>query len=285
LSASNDANELVQQLTRAQGHDVRAPIRAQLQALGAEAVPALIRALEHDDCFTRWEAVNLLGELAAPITTERIVAFALAENEVHARWRSFWAVTRFDPLVTIPLLLAALAGDDEVRRWRAALILSMLRRYEAADVLLGGLRSCDSWVQWEALGAIKALALQGAERAVEPFLDRMHERGLRQEAVLALGAIGSPRAMARLRTLLDDEEPEVRWRAAMSLARHGASESARLLRARLRKERNADVRARMLEDLSRLEADHGRTKGGREKHAGSSRRQHHRRKNSARRSR
>src|SRR5690242_7061897 len=108
--AQHEATELVQALTAARGHDARTPIRDRLRALGAQSIPALLDALRHDDSFTRWEAVSLLGELAIPETAECVVAFALGEDEVHARWRSFWAASRFDPARTLPVLLDALHG-------------------------------------------------------------------------------------------------------------------------------------------------------------------------------
>ena len=69
--------------------------------------------------------------------------FALNEDEVHARWRSFWAVSRFAPRTTVPLLAKALRARNRTHRWRAALMLSMLDRPEAGPVLVAGLRSPD----------------------------------------------------------------------------------------------------------------------------------------------
>jgi HEAT repeat protein len=248
---------LMRALTQAGGHEARAPLRDRLRALGPAAVPALVEALAHDDPFARWEAVNLLGELAAPATAETVVEFALCEEEVHARWRSFWAVTRFDPAVTTPLLLAALRGRDATRRWRAALILSMLGRDDAGRVLRRGLHARDEWTQWEALSAVRALGLAGAEQEVAPFLEPERDRSLRQEAVLALGAIGSDDAVALLVGVLDDPEPEVRWRASMALARGGPRAPLDALRGQLARERDAGVARQLREDVARLEVTSG----------------------------
>jgi HEAT repeat protein len=233
---------LVDALTRAQGHAAREPIRARLRRLGTRASRGLVNALSHDDAFTRWEAVSLLGENADPATFDRLVEFALTEDEVHARWRSFWAVTRFDTAALRKRLLAELRGRNATRRWRAALILSMIGAAEAGPVLMKGLAHADEWVQWEALGAIKALRLAGAEDAIEPFVDPARARALRQEATLALGAIGSKRAVAALIGLLDDPETEVRWRAALALLPHGTPDVQEALRTRLPRETDATVR-------------------------------------------
>src|SRR5262249_12334921 len=159
-------------------------------------------------------AVSLLGELAVPVTARAVVAFALREDEVHARWRAFWAVTRFERKRTRPALLRALRGKNPTRRWRAGLILSMQGDSASAPEVRCGLDSSDPWIQWEALGAVRSLRLQGVEEAVGRFLDPGKEPSLRQEATLALGAICSKKALELLRAALADPDAEIRWRAS-----------------------------------------------------------------------
>jgi HEAT repeat protein len=252
---TSEADRLIAELTSARGRDARAPIRERLRELGDEALSGLVAALEHPDCFTRWEAVSLIGEAANPSVVATVVEFALTEDEVHARWRSFWAVSRFERSESVPLLHAALREGGTTRRWRAALMLSMLGRQEAGPTLLEGLSVPDRWIQWEALSAIKALALPDSEDAVAPFLAPQLDRSLRQEAVLALGAIGSARAVTLLAGILDDPEPEVRWRASLALARAGAHGALALLRARLGQEDDPGVAGQLKSDIARLEAD------------------------------
>ena len=243
-------------LVEATGHAARAPLRQRLQHAGSRAVPALLKGLSYSDDFARWEAVNLLGILAPSRALDAVVAFALDEEERHARWRAFWAVTRFDRQRTNRILLEALGQSDPDRRWRAALMLSMMQRDEAVPVLLAGLDSRDRWVQWEALGAVKALAVAGAGRQVARFLAPDQPHHLRQEAVLALGAIPDNSVIAHLVPALDDREPQVRWRASMVLARHGPAVLP-LLRKRLRRERNAMAISQLKDDIDQLEANHG----------------------------
>ena len=135
-------------------------------------------------------------------------------------------------------------------------MLGMMQRHEAAPVLLEGLDSRDPWVQWEALGAVKALGVAGAGRRVARFLAPDRPRHLRQEAVLALGAIADKTAVGHLARALDDREPQVRWRASMALARHGPAVLP-LLRKRLRSERNATAIGQLKDDIGQLEANHG----------------------------
>lgn len=193
-----------------------------------------------------------------PETLERVVEFALTEDEVHARWRSFWAVTRFPSTRTVPLLLDALESEHAPRRWRAALILSMLRRDEAGSELLSGLESPERWIQWEALSALKSLRLQGAERQIAAFLHPEKPRELRQEAVLALGAIGSTAGRRYVEAALGDSEPEVRWRASMSLARSGDPHWIPRLKEQLEREEDPAVREQITIDIAHLEAHHAK---------------------------
>ncbi len=250
-------DRLILRLTAASGHDARKPLRQAIEALGPTIAPALARHLDHPDCFTRWEVVSLLGQFARPETLETVVEFALGEDEVHARWRSFWAVSRFDRNRTVPLLLKALKSRNRTRRWRAALMLSMLRRAEAVPVLLKGLDSDDDWIRWEALSALKSLAPAGVEERIEAFLKRNTPIALRQEAALALGALGSKRACKALKRALRDPEPQVRWRASMGLARGRDPAWLPALRRALKKETDDTVVLQLRQDIANLENAHG----------------------------
>lgn len=267
--SGNELVSLVDDLTAASGHEARTPLRAELATFDPVDVAAL---LDHEDCFTRWELVNVLGESADPDVADRVVAFALAEDEVHARWRSFWAVSRFDRTQTTPPLRAALAEHDHGQRpsarpWRAALMLSMLlgrpgsvgaeREYAAepslrdlvVDVLLDGLRLGDDWMQWEALSALKATGGRQTAECIAAFTRPDHAQPLRQEAVLALGAIGGDVACRALRVALRDPSREVRWRASSALAMAAGRRAAPSLRAALRRESDPDVRRQLDTDL------------------------------------
>ena len=227
-------------LIAAEGNDIRAPLRDSIAQVGTEAAPTLVAWLSDPDDLTRWEAINLLGVIAPPDAAESVLEFALGEEEKHARWRAFWAVTRFDTGVTVPLLRRALRSRKKGRSWRAAMILSMMGMGDAGPFLLDGLNHPDPWNQWEALCGIKALGLKGAEQTVGRYLDRDYASHLRYEATLALGCIGSPQSTQLLKAALRDQDPGVRWRAAMSLGRLGPS-ALPTLRRRRRKERDPEV--------------------------------------------
>lgn len=251
--------DLIADLTAAAGNDARRPIRNAVKKACAEGSEELADHLEHEDCFTRWEIVNLLGELRDPRVAERVVQFALGEDEVHARWRSFWAVTRFDRTTVVPMLIDALRARKEPESWRAALMLSMMRHREATPALIVGLDSDDSWIQWEALSALKSLRSPDAVDAILPFMTIGQPRSLRQEATLALGAIGGTVARKALERVLSDTDPEIRWRASSGLARIGDARSIPALRSQLLTETHDATVRQLRTDLSRMEANHAAT--------------------------
>jgi HEAT repeat protein len=59
------------------------------------------------------------------------------------------------------------------------------------------------------------------------------DAGIRKMAVYSLGALPGDAQLAALRTALGDEAPDVRWNAAIALARHGDHEGVRVLRQML----------------------------------------------------
>lgn len=248
----SDALFLIQCLSDASGHSKRSPIRKKILALGAKSLPALVDALSSPVAMTRWESVNLLGVLRAPQTTKSVVEFALSEEEVHARWRSFWAVSRFERKPVLRLLRIALRSRRRPRRWRAALMLSVLQQSEAGTVLVEGLGSSSAWERWEALSAIKSLRLSGCEPEVARCLHKKQPIYIRQQATLTLGSIRSEAARLALARALRDPEPQVRWRASLAMSSFGKV-SIRSLKMRLKHEPDKMVRTQIESDLKLLE--------------------------------
>jgi HEAT repeat protein len=82
---------------------------------------------------------------------------------------------------------------------------------------------------------IWALGSSG-DPTVVPRLERLldsPDAGIRKMAVYALGALPGDAQLATLGTALGDEAPDVRWNAAIGLARHGNHEGVRVLRQML----------------------------------------------------
>ena len=248
----NEAHQLIRRLCDAATHSTRSLIRREILALGVESVPALSDALSSPIAMSRWESVNLLGAIRAPRSAKPVVEFALAEDEVHARWRAFWAVSRFERQPVLRWLRTALRSRRQPRRWRAALMLSVLQQPEAGPVLVEGLGSSSAWERWEALSAIKSLRLPGCEPEVARCLGKRQPVYIRQQAALVLGSIGTRVARTALARALRDPEPQVRWRASMAMSRFGQA-SVRSLKMRLKREPNEMVRSQISSDLKLME--------------------------------
>ncbi len=226
--SGENATTLFREITQSSGQTARAGLRARLRQLHYEALPVLIDSLASDDAYVRWEAINLLGELALPECSEALVQHALIESDGQARWRAFWAVSQLPRGDVLPTLLQAMSARSWQRRWNAALMLSMLDAREAVPVILEALRKPDPDLNLEALGAAKTLADPALARPVARFIEIDQPPPLRQEATLALGHIGGLESRRALYRVLDDPDPAVRWRAAMAFARFGKGARERL---------------------------------------------------------
>jgi HEAT repeat protein len=85
------------------------------------------------------------------------------------------------------------------------------------------------------ISAIWALGSSG-DASVVPLLQPLYQSsdaGIRKMAVYALGALPGDAQTATLRAALQDTAPDVRWNAALALARHGSREGAPVLRQML----------------------------------------------------
>jgi HEAT repeat protein len=59
------------------------------------------------------------------------------------------------------------------------------------------------------------------------------DKGIRKMVVYALGALPGDRQITTLQTALEDSEPDVRWNAAVALARHDRREGVPVLKQML----------------------------------------------------
>jgi HEAT repeat protein len=162
---------------------------------------------------------------------------------------------RGDRAVAVELVKAfdeARTGDPRIRKYLALAIgrLDPPLPAEAVQVLLRSLDdpakpwTPDAWSRingWtpemaEAhISTIWALGASG-DPAVVPKLQPLYEStdaGVRKIVVYALGALPGDTQFATLRAALQDAEPDVRWNAAIALARHGNGEGAGVLRQML----------------------------------------------------
>ncbi len=232
--------------------EIRRAARQKVARLGPAAVPELTRATKSPDANLRWEAVDSLGTIRDVRATRAVLERVLRDDDVHVRWRSIWAITSLDDGSVVPALLRALRGRDRTASWNAAVALSLFCRQEAVPILLGGLESGDAFQRWEAVNALGSVHDQRSTAALVSVL-RRGSPDLRREAALSLGRTGRKAALpALVRALRGDEDPQVRWRAALALGRFRDPRVVGVLRTQRKTETTSVVKAHIRDALRDL---------------------------------
>jgi HEAT repeat protein len=162
------------------------------------------------------------------------------------RWPAAYELSRLmaDPKVRAdkslaPALVKAFdnsKNDTQVRRYLALAIgrLDPPLSSDAVTALTGGLDDPDSETR---ISVIWALGSSGdpavVSRLVPLYTAPDADPGIRKMVVYALGALPGDQQTAILRTALEDPASDVRWNAAVALARHGSNAGVRVLQQML----------------------------------------------------
>ncbi len=228
----------------------RAQARLTLLAQGPGVIAALSEWAGDPRFALRWEIVDLLGQLADPAGVEILLQRIEEDPNPHVRWRAMWALKRIKD-GGLPDLLLSRARATGRRGWNAAVAFSLFADPRALPFLLPGLESEDSWVRWEAVDALGRVHDGQTSGRIGALLLRESSVKVRQEAVLSLAQIGDEEAVAVLARSLSDPSPEVRWRAAMGLARHGGEIYRKAVEESLAREGHPEARKYFLRALGR----------------------------------
>jgi HEAT repeat protein len=132
---------------------------------------------------------------------------------------------------------ASAADDPKVRSYLALAIGRMGPPLapDAVRALTKGLEAADDEAR---ISIIWALGSSG-DPAVIATLSPLYESqdaGIRKMVVYALGALPGGEQLDTLRTALQDAAPDVRWNAAVALARHGSADGVAVIREMLDRE-------------------------------------------------
>ncbi len=220
-----------------------------VREMGVKAYQLLAMMSEHSDGNVRWYAADLLGELAGPEGVEPIAKLVLTDDDVHARWRAIWAASRVKNKI-LPILREAL--NDNSKRWNAAVALAVLGDSSGVEVLLETLKTGECWMKWEALFALREIVTEDMTSIIAGLLE--DECGdVRREAALTLGKIGE-KALPHLVRALNHADPEVRWRAAMSIEQIGSRKALPYLKSRLEKEADPTVKYQIVKAVKLIES-------------------------------
>ena len=158
------------------------------------------------------------------------------------RWPAAYELSRLmaDPKVRAdkslaPALVKAFQeskNDPDVRRY-LALAIGRLDPPLPADAVADLTHALDDPDSQTRISVIWALGSSGDEAVVPRLVGLYHaqdvDAGIRKMVVYALGALPGDTQVDTLRTALQDSAPDVRWNAAVALARHGRTEGTTVL--------------------------------------------------------
>jgi HEAT repeat protein len=194
--------------------------------------------------------VTVLGYMGfrSLVTEDRTPQDYLAEvrdGGTDRRWPAAYELSRLmgDPKVrgdrsfASALVAAFEAAKDDDPRVRRYLALAMgqieppLPPKAVAD-LTESLQDPDSEARIGAIWALGSSGDPGVVGRLQPLYESA-DGGIRKIVVYALGALPGDAQLVTLRTALQDSAPDVRWNAAVALARHGSHEGVPVLRQML----------------------------------------------------
>jgi hypothetical protein len=162
------------------------------------------------------------------------------------RWPAAYELSRLmsDPKVRAdkslaPALVKAFqesAGDQQVRRY-LALAIGRLDPPLPPDAVADLTHALDDPDSETRISVIWALGSSGDEAVVSKlvalYTAQDADAGIRKMVVYALGALPGDAQVTTLRTALQDAVADVRWNAAVALARHGSHEGVVVLKQML----------------------------------------------------
>jgi hypothetical protein len=183
----------------------------------------------------RWPAAYELSRLMADpqVRADRSLAPALVtaferakDDDPRIRRYLALAIGRLDPpwppeaidVLSQSLDVPAPAASPGSQTW-----MSRLQGWSESDI--GEVRISTIWALGASGDPRVAARLQPLFESPDP--------GIRKMVVYALGALPGDAQLVTLRTALQDAEPDVRWNAAVALARHGDREGAGVIRQML----------------------------------------------------
>lgn len=192
-----------------------------LNSIGEPAVEPLIDTLADDCSITRDAAARTLGIIGDVRAIEPLIA-ALKDENRRVREAASQALASIGPPAT-PRLLATLADGDWHVRMGAVISLRIIGGEEIVPAFVRLLRDQSPYVRGE---SAKSLGRLGNDGVVGHLIGALDDEAkyVRIRAAGSLGRIRDPAAIPALERLLrEDEEDDVRYRAAQVLVQIGTA--------------------------------------------------------------
>ena len=112
---------------------------------------------------------------------------------------------------------------------------------------------------------MKSLSPVGYEAKIGKYLNKKYSKQLRQETVLTLGNIPSKKSQNLLDKAIKDSEPEVRWRASMSLIKFTNDKALATIAKAAKNEKQPDIKIQIKKDYEYLRRILNGSKNGKKK--------------------
>ena len=109
--------------------------------------------------------------------------------------------------------------DDPMVRTYMALAMGRTGHQEYGPILMDGMHDKDKGSRLAAIKALGLLRFTPAVKGIQEFTVENFSNAERLAATIALGNMGDKSLIPMFQKLLDDEEPNIRWDAAIALAK------------------------------------------------------------------
>jgi HEAT repeat protein len=189
-----------------------------LLLMGDKSGVALLDATlnDHSEGNARAMAAVALG-YAHDGASHALLRQSLTDQNIDVRIGAAAALTHYNDAGGVAYMRAAIRDEDQVTRRHAAQLFDDMAFDAAHPILVEALLSPDSDVQ---LAAVKTLGMAGGDPEVE-LLGRLFRTTkdpiTRADIAWSLGRIGSPNGIVMLLTMVQENDPAVRYTAADGL--------------------------------------------------------------------
>jgi HEAT repeat protein len=119
--------------------------------------------------------------------------------------------------------------DDPMVRMYLALAMGRTGEQEFGPTLIEGLKDEDEGSRLAAIKALGILRYVPSVDKVKKFIQGSRSNEEKLAAAITLGSLGDTSVISELQNLLEDEEPNIRWDAAIALAKLGDISGNRII--------------------------------------------------------
>jgi hypothetical protein len=126
--------------------------------------------------------------------------------------------------------------DDPLVRSYLAMAMGATKDPIFGDILIDGLEDKSLETRIAAIQSLGMIQYSAAVKPINTLIQNSDTHSERLTATIALGMIGEKSAVPYLRILLEDEEANIRWDAAIALAKMGDNSGANIIEGLLDRE-------------------------------------------------